>query len=46
MDKNNPLEDRKGCMVECEKQYVRHTQKTFTGGVEALRRCREQCPKA
>lgn len=45
MDKDNPPKDRKTCLTECEKRYVKFTQRSYTGGVEDLRRCREQCPE-
>ena len=43
--KNSEQKDKKDCCAECEVRFVRHTARTYTGGVEALRLCREKCPE-
>ena len=42
---NDEKKNRKECSSECEKQFVRNTARTYTGGVEELRHCREKCPE-
>lgn len=45
MEKQDDSQDRKDCSAECEKQFVKRTVRSYTGGVEELRRCRENCPE-
>jgi len=42
---NNKTIDRKDCATECEKRFIEQTARTYTGGVEELRSCREKCPE-
>jgi hypothetical protein len=37
-------DQRNDCTKKCEAEFIRYTARARSGGIEALRICRDQCP--
>ena len=41
--KDTDPQDRQSCLTACEKKFIKCSQKSFTGCVEVLRVCKDNC---